>query len=205
MGNMKPTTRLRIMDTLRKRKTASAQELSRILGMTRANIRHHLVVLEVNDLVEVIGQRHEGRGRPVNIYGISRHILGDGLDELSEVLLDECLAQLPEGELDEGLKSVAKRLSRKFTGERGEPLPKRLTEMIRFLNQLHYQARWEAGASGARLVFGHCPFAAIIEKHPELCRIDTYLLEECIGQRVVQSAKLERVGSGLPQCFFLVL
>lgn len=202
---MKPTTRLRIMDHFRRQQTASAQELSRALGMTRANIRHHLVVLEANDFVEVIGQRREGKGRPENIYGMSRRVLGDGLDELSSALLDEWLGRLPDGEQEAGFRSVAGRLGAGFAGERAGSLLKRLTDAVRFLNGLHYQARWEAGASGARLIFGHCPFSAIIEKHPELCRVDAHLLEKCIGQGVLQSAKLERLAQGLPQCIFLVL
>jgi predicted ArsR family transcriptional regulator len=201
---MKPTTRLRILDYLRKQQTASALDLSRALGMTRANIRHHLVVLESNELVEVIGQRREGKGRPENIYGMSRRMLGDGLVELSSALLNEWFASLPEGEREAGLRSIAGRLGRGFGGAGTGPLPKRLTEMVRFLNELHYQARWEAGAAGARLVLGHCPFTAIIAKHPELCQMDAFLLGGCLRQGVEQVAKLERPGQGLPQCVFLV-
>lgn len=201
---MKPTTRLRILDHLRKQQTASALDLSRALGMTRANIRHHMVVLEANDLVEVVAQRRQGRGRPEHIYGLSRRVLGDGLDELSSALLEEWLGGLPEREREAALRSVAGRLGRGFAGAVPGPLPKRLTEAVRFLNTLHYQARWEAGAAGARFVLGHCPFSAIIEKHPELCQVDAFLLEGCLGQAVVQTAKLEKMGQGLPQCVFMV-
>jgi predicted ArsR family transcriptional regulator len=210
--NMKPTTRLRILDYLRKRQTASALDLSRALGMTRANVRHHLVVLESNELVEVVGQHKEGKGRPANVYGLSRRVLGDGLDELSSALLVEWLGSLSEREREAGLWSLAGRIGAGFIGEQAGaalslskgPLPKRLNEIVRFLNGFHYQARWEAGAAGARLILGHCPFSAIIEKHPELCRMDAFLLEKCLGQPVRQTAKLERAGQGLPQCVFLV-
>src|SRR5512139_2095638 len=95
---MKLTSRLRILEYLRQHQTASVRELGRVLGNTGANIRHHLSVLESNDLVEVIGLRREGRGRPVNLYGLSRHVLGDGLDELCGVLLSERLGNMPEME-----------------------------------------------------------------------------------------------------------
>ncbi len=201
---MKPTTRLRILEYLRKQQTASALDLSRALGMTRANIRHHLVVLEHNELVEVVGQHREGKGRPENIYGLSRRVLGDGLDELSSALLEEWLGVLPEREREAGLRSLAGRMGAGFGGEQTGPLPKRLNELVRFLNGFHYQARWEAGAAGARLILGHCPFSAIIERHLELCRMDAFLLEKCLGQPVWQTAKLERARQGLPQCVFLV-
>ncbi|MEW6094104.1 MAG: helix-turn-helix domain-containing protein [Chloroflexota bacterium] len=199
---MKPTTRLRILDFLRKQQTASVLDLSRALGMTRANVRHHLVVLESNELVEVVGQHKEGKGRPANTYGLSRRVLGDGLDELSTALLEEWLGGLSEREREASLRSLAGRMGGGFASERVGPLPKRLNEVVRFLNGFHYQARWEAGAAGARLILGHCPFSAILERHPELCRMDAFLLEGCIGQSVLQIAKLERLGQGLPQCIF---
>ncbi|KAF0108807.1 MAG: hypothetical protein FD146_693 [Anaerolineaceae bacterium] len=204
MGRMKPTTRLRILDHIRRHQTASVRELSRSLGMTGANIRHHLAVLESNDLIEMVSQRREGRGRPRMVYGLSRHALGDGLDELSAALLGEWQAGLPEREREAGLRSLAGRMGAGFAGERAGPLPKRLTDAVRYLNQGHYQARWEAGAAGPRVILGHCPFSAIIEEHPELCRVDAFLLEGCVGQPVEQSAKLEQGGQGLPQCVFLV-
>lgn len=57
---MPPPTRLRILDYLRKRQTASVRELGSALAMTGANVRHHLAVLELNYLIELISQRKEG-------------------------------------------------------------------------------------------------------------------------------------------------
>jgi predicted ArsR family transcriptional regulator len=184
---MKPTTRLRILDHIRRHQTASVRELSHSLGMTGANIRHHLAVLESNDLIEMVSQRREGRGRPRMVYGLSRHALGDGLDELSAALLGEWLAGLPDREQEAGLRSLAGRMRAGFAGQADGaalslskgPLPK-------------------------RVILGHCPFSAIIAKHPELCRMDAFLLEGCIGQPAEQSARLEQGGQGLPQCVFLV-
>jgi predicted ArsR family transcriptional regulator len=197
---MKPTSRLRILDYLRKHHTASAMDLSRALGMTRANARHHLVVLEENDLVQVIGLRKEGRGRPRNVYALSRHVLGDGLDELAHLLLEEWTAALGEGQRDRVFRAIAGRLAKRSSG----PLAVRLAETVKQLNQLHYQARWEAGASGAQVILGHCPYAAIIERHPELCRMDAFLLEASLGLEAQQTLKLDRSGQGMPTCVFLV-
>jgi DNA-binding transcriptional ArsR family regulator len=48
---MCPPTRLRILDYLRKQQSASVHELSISMAMTGANVRHHLAVLESNDLI----------------------------------------------------------------------------------------------------------------------------------------------------------
>ena len=197
---MKPTSRLRILDHLRKHHTASALELSRALEMTRANARHHLGVLEESDLVQVIGQRTQGRGRPANLFALSQHVLGDGLDRLSSLLLDEWSGSRSGAQGDAAMRTLGRRLGRQVSG----PLTARLTETIKNLNLMHYQSRWEAGAAGAHVIMGHCPYAAIIENHPELCRMDAFLLEESLGLSVEQIAKLERPGQGMPQCVFLV-
>lgn len=201
---MRPTTRLKILETLRKQHTAAVGELGRLLGMTGANVRHHLAVLEWNGLVEVVGQRREGRGRPANVYGLSRRLLGDGLDELSDALLDEWLSALPEAARPEALRGLARRLAGAGDEEERLPLAKRLTALAARLDELHYQARWEATPAGPRLILGHCPYAAIIEKHPELCRMDAFLLEERLGRPATQTAKLERSARGERFCAFLV-
>ena len=199
---MKPTTRLRILDYFRKHQTASAGELSRIMGMTGANIRHHLAVLESSDLIEIVGQRNEGRGGPMHIYGLSRRMIGDGLDILAGTLLDVWLGSAAAAMRETGLKFVGKRLA--GVTDFKIPAMKRLVWSIERLNELHYQAHWEASATGPRLILGRCPYAAIITTHPELCQMDVYLLEARLGSSVEQTAKLQVSDKGLAYCAFLV-
>ena len=201
---MRRTTRLRIVDYLRKHQTATVRELSRALGMTGANIRHHLVVLESTDLIGVLGQRREVRGRPVNVYGLSRRLLGDALDELSSALLGEWLPSRSEAQREQALRALGRTLGGAETGGQDLPPTKRLAALVARLNELHYQARWEAGPAGPRLILGHCPYAAIIAKHPELCRMDAFLLEQRLGLSAAQTAKLERSARGELFCAFLM-
>ena len=64
------------------------------------------------------------------------------------------------------------------------------------LNEKHYQARWEAAADGPRVLFGRCPYAAVIDGHPELCQMDVKVLENFLGRDVQQSAKIEKGQGG---------
>ncbi len=199
---MRTPTRLRILDYLRKQQTATARELSRALGMTGANIRHHLAILELNELIEYISLHQEGRGRPENIYGLSRKVLGDGLDELAGALLIVWLKNATETTLETSLRSVALQL-----GGDTQPdilLTRRLTRLVERLNELHYQARWEAGMNGPNIILGHCPYAAIVPSNPELCRMDTFLLEHWTCSPVKQTAMLKKNAKGYPFCTFRV-
>ena len=73
--------------------------------------------------------------------------------------------------------------------------------LIEKLNEMHYQSRWEAGADGPRVIFGRCPYAAVIEGHPELCQMDANLLENMFGREVRQLGRIEKA-QGL--CVFAV-
>jgi predicted ArsR family transcriptional regulator len=201
---MRPTTRLRILDYLRRQQSASVGELSRLLALTGANIRHHLAVLESNGLVELIGRRVQGRGRPENIYALSRQVLGDGLDHLARALINVWLSNAPESVLEAGLRSVAFQIGGSNLPGPEILLPHRLARLVDRLNELHYQSRWEAGLKGPNVILGHCPYAAIIASNPEICRLDAILVEQWTGSTAEQIAMLKKSAKGVPYCSFHV-
>jgi predicted ArsR family transcriptional regulator len=141
--------------------------------------------------VNVLYQRAEGRGRPVKVYGLSPALAGDNLAALAAALLEESTIQI---------EALAKHLldAGAFAGQ---PVAKRLALVAEKLNPMHYHSRWEAGAEGPRVIFGRCPYAVVIEKHPELCRMDASLLENVLGKEVRQLAKIEKAQG---MCVFAV-
>ncbi len=207
------TARQRVFAYIRKRRAVSASEIGRDLGMTQANARHHLSILQKNGQIELVGQGSSGKqgGRPVNIYGLGRGILGDGLPALSGHLLDEWLGSVSDQKKATHLENLAKRLANMT--DRNPKSPDfekvaspmiRLTKTVKRLDELGYESRWEAHARGPRLILGHCPYAAIIREHPELCQMDASLLNEMLSQNVTQVAKLEGDEIGRPYCVFAV-
>jgi predicted ArsR family transcriptional regulator len=187
------TARQKILTYLDKSRTASAREISRALQMSAATIRHHLRVLVSDGRLERVSVRtRDGRGRPEKIYSLPAAALGNNLSALSEALLTEAGPGVP-------MEALARRL----VGEANfaaQPLAKRLNLTVEQLNQMNYHARWEAGSAGPRLIFGHCPYAAIIEKHPELCRMDESMLSQWMGQPATQVLKAGKEGSSV--CVF---
>ena len=100
------------------------------------------------------------------------------------------------------MDALAKHLAKdsEFTSQ---PIAKRLNLTVEKLNQMNYHARWEAGAEGPRIIFGHCPYAAIVGKHPELCEMDTVLVEEYLGRPAERDQKSETHTSGCPYVFLI--
>jgi predicted ArsR family transcriptional regulator len=188
------TARQKVLTYLNKTRTASAREISRALKMSTATVRHHLRVLNSDGRLEMVAVRGDGRGRPEKVYSLPRSALGDNLAALTDALLAEAGSGVR-------MEALAKRLAGESNFE-GQPLVKRLNSTVEKLNQMNHHSRWEAGSDGPRIIFGHCPYAAIIEKHPELCKMDEALLKEWMGQPAAQISKAGKDGSSV--CVFAI-
>jgi len=217
------TSRQRLLEYIQKHRYVTVAELSRALRMSRANARHHLAILEEQGLVVETGERTQGqgRGRPSLIYTLADTVQAHSLGELSGILLDLLAEQVPTGERTQLYRQVAFAL--KSVGQAGSNgrsarlaqdaevetsrmtnLTGRLTTTVQGLNQLNYHARWEAHAQGPQLILTHCPYAAILKRHPEMCQIDRYLLQELSGAPVVQTERLTPDERGVPFCRFVL-
>ena len=193
------TVRQKIFAYLNKTRTASAREISRSLKLSTPTVRHHLRVLTADGRLELADARGRGgRGRPEKVYSLPRAALGDNLSALSDALLTEAGSRLR-------VEALAEHLARRMAGESGiadQPLAKRLNLAVEKLSQMKYHARWEAGSQGPRIVFGHCPYATIIAKHPELCSMDETMLSQLMAQPAAQIFKAGKDGSSV--CVFVV-
>lgn len=197
------TTRMRILDYLDKKGVSSSAELSRALKTTPANMRHHLSILLEEGAIEVIAQRPvKGRGRPAFLYSLTSLAQSHNLDRLASALLEEFLSK-PEADIEDGrLERIAQRLAGEVGSTRSN-LTNRLYAAVQRLNELHYQARWEAHAYTPHIILGHCPYAAILEDHPELCKMDADLISTIVKNQVYQAQRLVQTSSGTRQCVFL--
>jgi predicted ArsR family transcriptional regulator len=189
------TARQNVLTYFEKSRQASAREIARALKMSAATVRHHLRILVSDGRLEMDSVRgRDGRGRPEKIYSLPRAAWGDNLAGLSAALLAEAGPDIQ-------MESLAKRLAGGVNFA-DEPLARRLNQTVEKFNQLNYHAHWEAGSQGPRLIFGHCPYAAIIEKHPELCKMDLTLLKEWMVQPARQIFRAGKDGSSV--CVFVV-
>lgn len=200
---MEPT-RLQIIEYLRGKEVATAIEISNALGLTSANIRHHLSVLKNEGVVQTIGQRPaSGRGRPTHLFSLTDQVSRNNLDILASALLDEFVNNLSPSERKKVLERLTDRLIKEPKNQTGN-LPQRLYQAVTYLNSLNYQARWEAHSFAPRLILGHCPYAAIISDHPELCLLDAKLIEQLTDAPVKHIDKLNRDAFGMIFCTFIV-
>jgi predicted ArsR family transcriptional regulator len=191
-----PTTREQILDYLSSHTLASASEMAAALGVTAANIRHHLGLLEAKGLVaQAETQRLPRRGRPAKLYRLTAAAQQPFLEPLTRALLDALRRQggTPEAVLCDALCDHQ-------PPDAARSLRERLQHAMHRLAAMHFEPRWEAHRQGPRVVFQRCPYAPLVDDYPELCRLDAMLLERLLGVPVVRLAE----GPTVP-CEFQVL
>jgi predicted ArsR family transcriptional regulator len=188
-------TRQRILDFLEARGSVTTQQLAKAFGMTAQNVRRHLQILERRQLVTASHQPAAGRGRPQTSYALAAQSQPNNLAGLASALLHG----LPDAEL----RRAGERLIGDTSLQRGQ-ITQRLVGAVKALAPLGYKPRWEASPNRPEVVLGHCPYAAIIEEHPELCKMDAAILHNLLGADAEQISKLQPGPQGTLQCAFLV-
>jgi len=204
MVRVKSTSRQRVLAYLRRQPGASARQIGSGLKMNQPAVHHHLGILESDGRIVTVGQeRLGGRGRPVRKYRLSDRVLGENLAMLSDSLMNSWAGATGQARRGALLQALAAGLLRQLgAGPTVGPAASRLASLVDDLNAAHYAARWEAGAEGPRIVFGHCPYAAIIESHPELCQMDALALAQRMQADATQTAKIDPHGNGPDHCMF---
>lgn len=181
------TSRQKILTHLRKTRSASAREIARALKMSSPNVRYHLSMLCSDGRVEIVSTiRRERRGRPEKVFSLSEASQGDNMPALTAALLAEAGTAL-------NVQSLAGHMLKMDEFE-DIPFSKRLGILVERLNAMHYQARWEAGAEGPRILPGRCPYARIDPVFPVICQMDEALIQEAMGRPVMRLQKNETGG-----------
>jgi predicted ArsR family transcriptional regulator len=196
------TRREKILNYIIEQQSATVEELSKVFRVTPANIRHHLSILSTEGSVQIIGQKQaQKRGRPTQIYAATSKSNQNNLNQLAEALFDILLFDSTSEDRNVLFKKIAAQMVEKYKPDTFNPT-RRVYISVRTLNRMHYQAHWEAHISNPRIMFSHCPYRDIVENHPELCQLDTFMLQELLGTAVIHTEKLSINSKGLPECVF---
>ena len=171
------TTRGRII-TLLRRASRSVDELAQALDLTHTAVRAHLAALERDGLVQ---QRSERRGnrKPSSVYDLApaaEFLFPQSYGQLLEVLQEWMTPE--EGE--DLLRTVGRRMAAQWTIPPGE-LSVRLEAAVEVLNELGGLMERETGEETLCIRGYRCPFAAVVQEHPEVCHLVETLLTELVG------------------------
>jgi predicted ArsR family transcriptional regulator len=196
--------RQKILNYIIEQQSATADELSKVFRVTPANIRHHLSILLGQGSLKIIGQRTKpGKGRPTLIYSAAQQRDRNNLGQLADTLLSTLINSSKAGESESILREVARQMVNQYPMDKFNPT-RRMYSSIRALNRMSYQAHWEAHIDHPRIMLGHCPYRSTLDHHPELCQLDSYILQELLDTPVRQIEKQVFNDKGIAECIFLL-
>jgi predicted ArsR family transcriptional regulator len=196
--------RKHILEILKERNGATVAELAECLEMAPVSVRHHLDILQGDNLISVDRLERKGNvGRPQQIYALTSDAnehFPDNFAALAAGLLRQLKHVLPPEQVEGAFKALAQDFAGKVQADLAElPMQDRLEQVTHFLNERGYLARWESNevaADGSFLLHKcNCPYAGVSDEHNELCLMDQALINELMGQpchRVQSMAKNDR-------------
>ena len=180
-------TSKQVLEYLENNQPASCTKIGKALDISRANVHYHISQFIEQGLVEQLPHTavQQTRGRPTNLYRLSKQAHSDTLMHLTGCLLAEFVTHSKtQKEKTDALLNIAHRMFPQLNSEISS-LPRHLNSILFRLNERGYKASWETHRFGPLITFRNCPYLSIIEKHPIICRIDTMILQEMLGATYV--------------------
>jgi predicted ArsR family transcriptional regulator len=201
------STRQEIIEILKEEKQATVEDLAQRLELTPMTIRHHLNVLQAQNLV-VAYKVHRSRkvGRPRLVYTLTEAadaLFPQSYGELARHLVSEVKQTMGQEQAEAVLRRVAERVASEAPPPvEGQSFEERLDQAIEFLHEHGFISRWEKVGHGYMITNINCPYRYVSREHDELCIMDTEILSNLLG---VAPQRLSSMRAGEPTCSFLLL
>ncbi|HEY85870.1 MAG TPA: ArsR family transcriptional regulator [Chloroflexi bacterium] len=179
-------TRQRIIDLLRKQGQATVEDLAEWVELTQMAVRHHLKVLQAEDLIEVSHTKRQRKpGRPVQIYGLTnkaRKLYPQEYFQLTDLLVQEVTNRIGQGGIIDIFNSLAARLVEDAPAAKTtQSIEERLDDVTGFLRKKGYVVEWER-VNGQYMVYHmDCPYRQFAQRHQEICLMDAKILEDTLN------------------------
>lgn len=204
------STRRRILEILKIENKATVTDLAQSLEMAPVSVRHHLDILQGQDLVTSLVQHKRTVGRPEQVYQLTaaaNDFFPQSFRALAADVLHEVKRMLPTNALQGIIERLAERtLAEAPPARSGQSVDERLADVTTFLSEKGYLAQWERH-NGDRLLLHtcNCPYAGLPAEHPELCQMDMILVSGLVsGLGVTAPLCLGRLAAGDGRCSYMV-
>ncbi|MBN1661620.1 MAG: ArsR family transcriptional regulator [Anaerolineae bacterium] len=201
------STRQEMLNILHEEKQATVEDLAERLELTPMTIRHHLNVLQAQNLVVANKVRRSRRvGRPRLVYTLTDaadDLFPHGYGELARHLLAEVKELVSGDETDAIFRRMAERIASEAPPrEEGQSFQDRLEQVSAFLEEQGFLSRWEETDEGYMLTNVNCPYRQVSRQHDEVCILDTELIRTLLD---VEPRRLTSMRQGDATCSFLLV
>lgn len=180
--------RKQILEILKERNNATVAELASVLEMPAVSVRHHLDILQGDNLILVDRlERSGGAGRPQQVYALTQQaddFFPNNFAALAGNLVRQIKQVLPPDQVDSAFRNMAGEIAREFhQPKQNETFEQRLDRVTEFLTERGYLAHWQHDEANQSIVLQkcNCPYAGIASEHRELCAMDQFLIDQLVG------------------------
>ena len=200
------STRQEILEILKEERQATVEDLAERLELTPMTIRHHLNVLQAQNLVVASKVRRSQKvGRPRLVYTLTEaadDLFPQNYGKLASYLVSEVKETVGQESAQAIFRGVADRVAQDAPPAMpGQSFEERLEQVSDFLSDQGFLTRWEKTDDGYVLTNINCPYRRVSRDHGELCIMDT----EMIGQLMeVKPVRLSSGQGGDAPCKFLL-
>jgi predicted ArsR family transcriptional regulator len=205
-GSMQ-STRQEILEILKEDGQATVEDLAERLELTPMTIRHHLNVMQAQNLVVASKVRRSKKvGRPRLVYTLTEaaeDLFPNSYGELARHLMSEVKETMGEEEAEAILLRVADRVVREAPAPiPGQTFEDRLAQVVDFMEGQGFISRYEETDKGFVITNINCPYRNVSREHEEVCLMDTEILTKLLG---VTPKRVSSMREGESACSFLLV
>lgn len=200
MSRIVHAVRKHILEILKESGGATVAELAERLEMAPVSVRHHLDILQGDNLIRIGRIERTGSvGRPQQIYQLTEdaaELFPKNFALLAAGMVRQLKQLLPPEQVDAVFHSLADEMAAEAGVAELETLPlaERLDRVTAFLNERGYLARWEPCTTDGENHFvlhkHNCPYAGMSGEHRELCMMDQLLINRLVGAPCERTASV---------------
>jgi predicted ArsR family transcriptional regulator len=200
------STRQEILEILKEERQATVEDLADRLELTPMTIRHHLNVLQAQNLVVAAKVRRSQKvGRPRLVYTLTDaadNLFPHNYAQLARYLVSEVKETVGK----DGTRAIFRRVADRVAQQappphEGQSFEDRLSQVADFLETQGFVTRWERSDDRYVLTNINCPYRHVSKEHGELCIMDTELISQLLG--VVPERR--STGQGDAPCAFVMV
>jgi len=198
------STRMEVLELLRRKGRASAETMSSELGLTPNAIRQHLTNL-VRDGFVVSHPERSRRGRPSLLFSLTERadaVFPKRYGQLATMVLQEVQEMGGPEALDEVFARVAQRHATAIESKlEGLDFDEKLRSVVAWIGRAGTLAEQTETPEGVKVTIHNCPFRNTALKFPQVCTITPQLLTRLLDAAVSQADSIHRHDS---YCSFVV-
>jgi len=198
------STRMEVLEYLRRRGPARAEAIASDLGVTPNAVRQHLTNLERDGFVISQPERH-ARGRPSLQFSLTERadaVFPKRYGQLASMVLQEVQEMGGPDVLDEIFERMAHRHADVIAPDlEGLEFDEKLRRVVAWIGRAGTLAEQSETADGVKVTIHNCPFRNTALKFPQVCTITPHLMSRLLGTAVSQSDSIHRHDS---YCSFVV-